>query len=257
MIETGVPFNMYHVVHLVKPAGASAHDLQQLADAISVVPDDALFYHAVQYQLRDPACAELPPDDFTAWVGGVVQDRETAERLSFAVQTRNSSARELREALLEVLSAVPERTRRLRDAPEGGDFVFLVTESVPVPTGTIVWSGEDLMAALAEADISAWFYHVMQQPWLLGNDAPLGGWLAQRGESRLAGWLQDSASRGEPLEQSRRSVLRRWRQSLLGRRVARASEAPAVERRELGRAAVADLVRRVTGSREPPDRPVS
>src|SRR5438132_8977059 len=115
------PFPLLGVVHLVRPAGRTARDLESLRAGIAEASVQSLFYHAYQPLLRTTAASDAPPDDFSAWVNGVVQDRETAERLSFAIQDRSSSAAELRSALVEVLEALPEKTRRARDAPEEGE----------------------------------------------------------------------------------------------------------------------------------------
>src|SRR5205823_1286867 len=83
------------------------HNLEDLRRGIAECSVTSLFLHAHQHQLRVPAGDELHPGDFNAWVNGVVQDRETAERLSFAIQNRGGSPAELRAALLEVLDSVP------------------------------------------------------------------------------------------------------------------------------------------------------
>ena len=98
-------FELRAVAHLVRPWGAPIRDLEQLRAGIGDAPAEVLFHHAVQYQLRHAGAGELPPDDFSAWIGGVVQDAETAERLSFAVQSQRSSPDAIRSALLGVLDA--------------------------------------------------------------------------------------------------------------------------------------------------------
>ena len=138
-------FELRSVVHLVRPAGARARNLESLRLWIAEATAATLFYHAVQCPLRRPDSSELPPDDLSAWVHGVVQDRETAERISFAVQSRAGSASELREALLEVLGGVPEKDRFARAAPPESEFVFLTAESVPVPTGVVAAETEALV----------------------------------------------------------------------------------------------------------------
>ncbi len=238
-------YELHSVVHLVRPSGARARTLEELRAGIAAGTAECLFHHALQCQLRDPACHELPPDDLSGWVKGVVQDRETAERLSFAVQSRSASAVELRGALLDVLDRLPEAVRASRSAPADGEFVFLAVESVTVPTGVRVLDGSELIEALATADASVWFYHVIEQPWFPGREPSLADWLSARGETRLAAWLAESASRGLPIETARRRLLRRWRNSHLGRRLAAAVRSPEGVRREEGRAVVARLARRI------------
>jgi hypothetical protein len=236
------------VVHLVRPVGRRANHLEELRQGIAEASRTTLFYHTHGHQLRHPAASELPLDDWSAWVNGVVQDRETAERMSFVVLNRGDSADELRASLLEVLGSLPERTRVTRDAPEEGHFVFLDFESVTVPTGRIVTTSHELMEHLAEANPSVLFYHLIEQPWLDPDAPTLADWVRARGDERLAAWLDEAGRSGRPLEDVRRRLMRRWKQSSIARRVTAAALEPEESRREEARRAVAGFVRRMTGT---------
>src|SRR4029077_17906784 len=85
-------FALIGVVHLVRPTGVRAHDLESLLLGLDRAPESALFYHVVLPRLRHAIAAEMPPDDLSHWVGAVLQDAKTAERLSFAAQHDGDSA---------------------------------------------------------------------------------------------------------------------------------------------------------------------
>jgi hypothetical protein len=244
-------FELQAVAHLIQPWGTPVRDLEELREAIAAAPAGVLFHHTVQYQLRHPGADELPPDDFSAWIGGVVQDAETAERLSFGVQSRNTSARSVRAALLEVLDALPAKRRRDRDAPEESALLFLTATTVSFPTGIRVHDGRELVEALAECDPGVWFFHLFEQPWFQEARAPLLDWLAAVGDDRLVKGLEDAVGCGLPIEKARARLLRRWRRSQIARKVAAATASSADERREAGRQAVARRVRRVDRSGGP------
>lgn len=245
-MDTADSFELTSVVHLVRPEGARARDLEALRLGIEGVHASSLFYHAIQCPLRRPDGRGLPPDDFSAWVNGVLQDRETAERLSFAVQGHGSSEAELRQALLDALTSVSEKDRRERAAPTESAFVFLAAETVRVPVGGSAHNADRLVEALTVADPSVWFYHLVEEPWYHPGTLPIVRWARGLGEQRLAHLLEEESRSGRGLEEMRRRVLRRWRQSRLHGRVAAAAAATESERREAGRAAVAGLVRRIT-----------
>lgn len=237
-------FELSGVTHLIRPWGEPAGDLEQLRLGIAAAPPQVLFRHAVQYPLRDPGAEELPPDDFSAWIGGVVQDAETAERLSFVVQGGSTSPEALRRAALDVLGAIPERRRRERDAPAESRFQFLAAVSLSHPIGTTVRNGQELVEALAVADASVWFFHLVEQPCYGEGRAPLLEWLAATAERRLEAWLREAAGASLPIDKARRRLLGRWRRSRIGRRVTEATAHPHAVRREAGRQAVARLLRR-------------
>src|SRR5262245_4706622 len=239
------PFELHSVVHLVRPTGSRARNLEELRLGIENASERSLFFHTRHPQLRLPVGLESAHDDFSAWVNGVLQDRETAERLSFVVQSQFDSPEHLRRALLETLARIPEATRISRTTQPESELVFLTVESVPLPTGARVGDARELVHALIAADASVWFYHLIEQPWFPGGPS-LDEWLVSQEEERLATWLREGAAAARPIESMRRSLLRRWRQSRLGRRVREAATAPEGIRREAGRATVARLVRRIT-----------
>jgi hypothetical protein len=243
------PFEIQSVVHLVCPTGDRARNLEELHDAIARASERSLFWHVAGGQRREPWCEELAPDDFSAWVGTVVQERVTAERMSYAVQSRRGASDALRQALLETLESVGERQRLARAAPEGGEFPMLTFESVVVPTGLEAHDPESLEAALAAADVGAWFHHVVEHPWLGAEGPLLGDWLRARGATRLAEWFGDLASSGLPLETMRRKLLERRRRAAMRRRISEAASRADGERQQATRAAVEALVRRLRRDR--------
>jgi hypothetical protein len=239
-------FELTGVVHLARPTGRMAHDLDELRHGIEACEPAALFYHGVQCLLRHGASDDPPPDDFSAWIAGVVQDRETAERLAFAVRDHARAPAPMRAALLEVLDRLPPRARADRDAPEGGAFAFITVDSVSVPTGAAPADSAALVASLLDADDSVWFWHLIEEPWRREGVAPLGEWLRAAGARALAARLEEGARSGLPIPTLRRRVRSSLRRSQLARRVAEAGRIPEAQRREEARSVVAGLVSRIT-----------
>jgi len=232
-------FELIGAVHLVRPTGVRAHDLESLLLGLDRAPDSALFYHTVHPRLRHAGASETPNDDFSHWVGAVLQDAEIAERLSFAVQLHGDSASDVRGALHAALRASGEEARRRR-APEHGEFQFLAAETIALPTGDSAATPAALFELLATADASVWFNHLVERPWY--GDRALFGWLEAHGERRLARWLDEAARSGLPLERVRRDVTRRWRRSRLGQATLDAAAQPDA-RRDRESHAVSNLVR--------------
>jgi len=246
MSAEGAGFELTSVVHLVRPAGARARTLESLRLWIAEATAATLFYHTVQCPLRHPESAELPSDDLSAWVAGVVQDRETAERLSFAVQSRSGSAADLREALLDVLEHVPDKDRFARAVPPESEFVLLAAESVTIPTGVVANDPEALVAALGEAEPGVWFYHLIEEPWYAPGPPRIARWAREHGDADLARVLEEESRAGRCLAAMRRRVIKRWNRGRLRARVAAATRASEDQRRAAAHEAVVGLVRRMT-----------
>ncbi len=239
------PLPLDGVVHLVRPSGHSACDLAELRAGIEAASDASLFYHAYHPRLRHAYAPTLPPDDFSAWVNGVIQDRETAERVAFAVQTGGWSAADLRPALLAAIPAPGARPGHAYAAPPEGAFVFLEMDSVPVDLGLAAQDGEDLVAHLCGASVAVFFYHVLERPWFDPGGAGLASWALARGEPRLAEWIAEVPQEGRPLAESQRRLDGRWRRSHVMRRVAMAADMPEGVRQAKARSVVSGLVRRI------------
>jgi hypothetical protein len=240
-------FHLTGVVHLIRPVHRHAGSLEELRQGIADVEPASLFYHAVQHRLRAPGEDDLPPDDFSAWVYGVLQDREAAERLALARLEGAAGPEPLRTALVSALNAVPEATRRSRVAPDGGAFAFLASDSVPVPTEIHAGGPHELFQMLTHADLNVWFQELVESSWWDGGEPWFVRWLRENGEPRIAEWLVESARSGRSMAALRRMALARWRRGGLGRRVADAARDTEDSRRAAGRAAVAGLVKRLHG----------
>jgi hypothetical protein len=238
------PFELTGVVHLVRPVGERLGDLASLRTSLNRLPERALFHHTRYRLLQTPDMGELPPDDVSAWVGGVLQDRETAERMSYVADAGGDSPESLRRGWSDVLDALPERTLATRVAPAGGELVVLASEAVPVRCNVVVNHAGELMEALANADASVWFWHLVEEPWSVRGSGALVEWLRATGETRLAAWFAQVMRSGRPLGGMRRSLVRRWRLSRIGGRLADASHQTADERERAGHDAIVRLTRR-------------
>ncbi len=250
-MDPAAGFELRSVAHLIQPWGEPVRDLAGLREAVALAPAEAVFNHAVQYQLRHPGADELPLDDFSSWIDGVLQEREAAERLSFAVQTQGGSVTSTRAALLAVLDALAPKRKAGREAPPESALQLRCSVSVAFPTGVVAHDGDELVEAFAAADVAVWFYHLVEEPWFAPGPAPLHEWLGAIGERRLKGWLDEAVASGLPIEKARERLLRRWRRGRIARRVTDATAVPEDARREAGREAIARLVRRTQRPGEP------
>jgi hypothetical protein len=246
------PFELRTALHLLRPTGRHARNLEELRTGLAEAPDASLFQHAVQHQLRHRGVEHEPTDDLSAWIAGAVQDRETAERCAFVVQTRNGSPAELRAALASLLDSVPAEARLARDAPEGGEFVFLASETIVLETGAVAHDAFELLDLLVRAEPGVRFYHLVEDPWYHAGESALAAWLAGIGEARLARAVRQRIDEQHPLERRGRRILAVLRAALVARRVSHADGGRMPLAGGGEREAASRLVHRITRPRDEP-----
>lgn len=241
------PFELTGAVYLTAPTGAVAATLGDLRRCVAEASPASLFRHT-QLQRLDAAGDEPPADELSAWVRGVVQDAESAERIGFAVQTAPPGAEPLRARVLEALDAVPAGARDRRGAPDGGGFAFLAARPVPVPAGLTAVDAEDLRWTLERATRDVWFHHLVEEPWFRGGEAPLVEWLRAAGGEAFAALLERETRRRASIDAVRAAVRRHDRRAGITGRVlsgeAAATAADAAGMRALARR----FARRLAGS---------
>lgn len=241
------PFQLEGVVHLLQPWDEPAADLEQLRERLGRAPDDVVFAHTLLGLLRVSGSHGTGMDDLSHWVAAVLQDHETAERMWFAAGSAEPRAGPTREAILGVLSSVPEKRRVARRAPEGGELTLLSAIPLTYRVGEPLAAADDVLDELLGDDASVWFHHLHEERWHTGTRPVLLGWLEASGASRAAAWLEESLQSAIPVELSRQRFRMRFRMSQVTSRLARET-APAPEAgRAAARSAARRLVRRITG----------
>ena len=247
------PIEIESAVYLIRPTGRTAANLEELRAMIESASDDELFFHSQMPRLRRHREEDdFAIDDYSAWVRGVIQDPQTAERLAFAVQTSPHDPQQLKQSLLEVLGSLSTADRLRRTAPEGGALIGLVHETIRIPSGRVAHDAGSLVDALADAHHSSWFHHLIERSWAAPHEDTVAGWLDQCGAPKLGALVEDEASSGRTVEAMRTRVLNYWRRSRIARNLADRRAMPDDTRRETEQAVVAGLVKRL---RHPQERP--
>src|SRR5512146_2093995 len=174
------------VAHLLMPWESPALDLEDLLERLEAAPPEVLFTHVVHGWLRHAAADSPPVDDLSTWVASALQDPETAERLSFAMQPPFEGPEAVRERARQVLRSLSEKRRRSRHAPDGGGLRLLAASSVRFPIGHELTDAHSLESALSSAGFATWFLYLLEEPWYRGGASALHEWAASLGDARLA-----------------------------------------------------------------------
>jgi AcrR family transcriptional regulator len=163
------PFVFHGCVDLKELLPFEAHDVRQLLEQVGRVPPESLFCHTAAALLHRSAQPTGYPNDFAHWTGHEIRDQRLAERLAAIDPFESGSLDEMRGELTATLSDhlqhFPPSVPGLGVEP----FRFFQTHLVPVPTGHRARTLREFRDALAEVDVSALFYHLIEARYRLGR----------------------------------------------------------------------------------------
>lgn len=160
--QAKAPFIFVGCVELQEILGKEADDEKELADLLDEVPLDSIYYHTHSYFLRHPYVAGLYPSDFATWVAVQVRDRILGERLAVVDPFDFEGLALLRE---EIISIVDDHLSRMVIVPRvvfGEPFYFKQSRIVEISTGLEAWTLREFRNALADVDVSAIYFHLLE-----------------------------------------------------------------------------------------------
>jgi hypothetical protein len=178
------PFVFLGCLELRELTAYEARDVRQLLEQLQRVPVESIFCHTAAALLHRPVLAEAYPNDFALWADDQMGDRRLAERLA-AVDAFPSGAMEsVREELVTTIQDHLQHQQSGAGHSRGEPFSFIQVHLVPVPTGLQAKSLKEFRDALAEVDVSALFYHIIEARYR-----------QQRGRGDFAEWIDTTLGR--------------------------------------------------------------
>ncbi|MBI5837504.1 MAG: hypothetical protein HZB25_09690 [Candidatus Eisenbacteria bacterium] len=237
-------FRFKRTIRLVQASGALARSLEELLAEVESADDATLFYHVYEAPLRDPGASEAPPDHFTAWCEHVLMDREAAERLAFAALFRAPTMVGLRATLLGALGQLCRSGRGSRPAPEGRGLGLQCWQTLALESGMTAADPAEAVECVAALGAEEFLYHLREVPLLdSGSADDLLYWLEGMGAVRMARAAAPERSPATGLRAARSRVLRSWRSSGIGLRIAERGDTPEARRPGEAREMVSRLLR--------------
>jgi hypothetical protein len=178
------PFVFHGCAEVRELLGYDANDARELLEQLQRVPGESIFCHMAGVMLHRAVLPEAYPNDFAVWSASALRDRRLAERLAIVDPFRSGSVEAVRG---ELVATIEDHLRHLsapQPASKTEPFSFFRLHLVPVPTGHQAKGLEDFRDALAEVDVSALFYHIIEARYRLG-----------RGRGDFAEWVASALNR--------------------------------------------------------------
>jgi hypothetical protein len=156
------PFVFLGCVDLREVIPYEARDVRELLDQVGRVPVESLFCHTAAALLHRPASPTGYPNDFAHWTGLEMRDQRLAERLAAIDPFESRSLEQMREELVATISDHLQHFPAAAPGARTEPFRFFQAHLIPVPTGHQARTLREFRDALAEVDVSALFYHLIE-----------------------------------------------------------------------------------------------
>ena len=164
------PFHFYTRLHLRELTGLKAKNLTELAAHLETVPGSVVYHHTHHFLQQHQYLSPEPPNDFAYWVTEILQDKKLGERLTSINTCDFKTIRELREKIVSTIKAYLEKSKDLREAPEGEEFHFIKSVSFIFPTPFLASNLQEFTAVLKKIGID-WMTQEPPPQELLDNTA--------------------------------------------------------------------------------------
>ena len=178
------PFVFQGCVDLKELIPYEARDVRELLDQVGRVPVESLFCHTAAALLHRSVSPMGYPNDFAHWTGLEIRDQRLAERLAAIDPFESRSLEQMREELVATISDHLQHFPVTAPGPRTEPFRFFQAHLIPVPTGHQARTLTEFRDALAEVDVSALFYHLIEARYRLS-----------RGRGDFAEWVASALGR--------------------------------------------------------------
>ena len=181
------PFHFYTRLHLRELTGLKAKNLTELAAHLETVPGSVVYHHTHHFLQQHQYLSPEPPNDFAYWVTEILQDKKLGERLTSINTCDFKTIRELREKIVSTIKAYLEKSKDLREAPEGEEFHFIKSVSFIFPTPFLASNLQEFTAVLKKITIDSIYFHMFEARIRLEKGTnDFSFWLEGLGEKELA-----------------------------------------------------------------------
>ena len=182
------PFHFYTRLHLRELTGLKAKNLTELAAHLETVPGSVVYHHTHHFLQQHQYLSPEPPNDFAYWVTEILQDKKLGERLTSINTCDFKTIRELREKIVSTIKAYLEKSKDLREAPEGEEFHFIKSVSFIFPTPFLASNLQEFTAVLKKITaVNSIYFHMFEARIRLEKGTnDFSFWLEGLGEKELA-----------------------------------------------------------------------
>ncbi|MFC1846218.1 DUF5752 family protein [Chloroflexota bacterium] len=180
LVKAKAPFKFYSLVHLKELTGLHASNLTELVSILKKVPGTVIYYHTHNFLEEYQYLTPEPSNDFSLWVTDELGNEVLGEKLASIDTFGFPTIEALRARIISVIEDYLSKYPDDRKAIEGGEFHFVKSISMILPTPYIVHDLREFVEVLRKISISSINYHVFESRLRL-----------KRGVNDFSIWIMD------------------------------------------------------------------
>lgn len=187
-MEAKKPFRFFTRQHLTELTGLRACDLAELLALLKTVNGSCIYHHTHRFLQQHQHLSPEPPNDFAYWVTESLGDGELGEKLASIDTVSFDTIRQLREKLIETVSAhIRDRSESVRrTALRGQEFFFMKSVSFILPTHYEVNDLEGFIETMGKITSDSIYFHVFEARLRMEKDG-----------NDFANWVEDALDDGQ------------------------------------------------------------
>jgi small-conductance mechanosensitive channel len=180
------PFRFYSRMHLTEMTGLRAKNLHEFVDTLKKAPEGVIYYHTHSFLEQHHYLTPEPSNDFAVWVSDALGDEVLGERLASVDTFGFPNLEALRDRLVGIIEEYLAAGSNFREAMTGGEFYFMKSVSVILPTPYVAHDLREFVESLRKISLGSIYLHVFESRLRLGT-----------GLNDFSIWLQDSLGETE------------------------------------------------------------
>ena len=178
--EATFPLHFSTRLHLKELTGLKASNLRELVDTLKQVPDSVVYYHTHHFLEEHHYLTPEPANDFALWVSDALGNEVLGERLASIDTFDFATIGALKKRLVDVIENYLEKSPAGGEAPEGGEFHFIRSKSIILPTPYVARDLREFAEVMKKITIDSIYFHIF--------DARLR---LQKGTNDFSIWIDD------------------------------------------------------------------
>jgi hypothetical protein len=173
------PFHFNTRTHLAEMTGLKARDLPELAALLKSMPEPVIYYHTHHFLEENQKLKPELYNDFSLWVRNTLENDTLAERLTRFNTFEYRDLLGFRDKTVRIIEEYLARDCCQREAPRGGEFYFMKSVSVVLPTPYAAHDLREFVEALRRVSHGSLYLHIFES-----------GLKAGRGTNDFSLWLE-------------------------------------------------------------------